>query len=123
MNWVKIEELKGKTLKEIIGDVNSSELIFVTTEGDRYKMYHEQDCCESVRIEDINGDLQDLIGSPLLVAEEVSDEDTPPASGSDDSFTWTFYNLATVKANVQIRWFGTSNGYYSESVDIIKMEE
>lgn len=122
-------ELKGKTLRrvELIGD---DEIRFEDTDGATYRLYHEQDCCESVTVEDIIGDLDDLVGSPLLLAEEISNAwDAPatskvmhallvhePLPNSDDSFTWTYYKLATIKGHVDIRWYGTSNGYYSESV-------
>jgi hypothetical protein len=55
-----------------------------------------------------------LIGSPILLAQEVISDGT---TNYDDTYTWTWYNFATVKGYVTIRWYGESNGYYSESVD------
>lgn len=114
-------ELKGQTLKNVerVGD---NEIIFTLINEDKYKLYHEKDCCEDVYIEDINGDLDLLIGSEILVAEEASNSDDPQVVDNyDGSHTWTFYKLATAKGYVDIRWYGTSNGYYSESVDFEKV--
>ena len=112
------EVLKGKTLVSVTGKVGADEMLFTDTNGVSYKLYHETHCCEDVTIEDINGDLNDLIGSEILQAEESSNRD--PWNGqpkNPDSFTWTFYRIATMKGGVVIRWLGESNGYYSESVD------
>ncbi len=121
----QFSDLLGRTLVSVdrIGD---EELIFTAVTGEQWRMRHYQDCCESVTIESIVGDLADLIGSPILKAEEaISDEAQEGAGeteGSDDSFTWTFYKLATIKGYVDIRWFGSSNGYYSERVHFVKIK-
>ena len=127
-----ISELKGQTLIRIdgleVGDPGEKGVTFITASGASYRMFHSQGCCESVYIEDVIGDVSDLIGSEILVAEEVSSDNEPPKEeGTEaysyvaDSYTWTFYRLGTIKGSVTIRWYGTSNGYYSESVDFIKL--
>jgi hypothetical protein len=95
---------------------------FTTIDGKVFEFYHEQDCCERVEIYDICGDLEDLTNSPLLMAEEVSDEE-PEGYEPEDSYTWTFYKFATIKGSVTIRWLGRSNGYYSESVDFMEYDK
>ena len=119
--FCNVNVLMGKTLSSITGDIGCYEIVFKTTDGETYKMYHEQNCCECVNVEDIVGDLQDLVGSPILLAEVVDGEN--PADFDDkyyDSYTWTFYKFATIKGYVDIRWFGSSNGYYSEDVSFCK---
>lgn len=108
-------DLVGKTLTEIRrNDIRDNDaLIFVVDDGSEYAQYHSQDCYESVVIEDICGDLSDLIGTPILKATDHSSQ------GPDhhESSTWTFYDISTIKGTVSIRWLGVSNGYYSESVN------
>jgi outer membrane protein assembly factor BamB len=123
INWetsmyTDISELVGKTLWKI--DVSSDSLRFYTTEAEEYLMYHDQDCCEHVYIEDMVGDHKDLLNSPIVLAEERS-SDEPAMSSYDEAYLWTFYELATVKGSVTIRWYGSSNGYYSVSVSFRKM--
>lgn len=109
----------GKTLTDIVGmEPRSEEIIFKCSDGTSYKMYHEQNCCEYVRVEDVIGNVEDLIGFPLLMCEDVSnDNEEPKDIDVDDSYTWTWYKFATIKGYVTVRWLGESNGYYSEEVD------
>ncbi|WP_242265918.1 hypothetical protein [Bacillus cereus group sp. BfR-BA-01327] len=119
MEYVEIDILKGKIISDI-KQIGNDELLFYTSDGEVYKMYHEQNCCESVGIEEIIGDLSDLIDSPITMAEVVTQD------GEEDDWgtsTWTFYKLATIKGYVTLRWLGESNGYYSEEVDFVKLED
>lgn len=123
-NVVDFGVLKGKVLTKIEGGKYDDSMIFHTEDGEVYNMFHSQDCCESVTIDDICGDLDDLIGSPILGAEESCSNENPEGvevSEYQDSFTWTFYRIHTAKGFVTIRWYGESNGYYSESVDFVKV--
>lgn len=123
---ISISELLGKTLVSI-ERVNEfgEKLRFLTDTGEKYLMYHDQNCCESVSIDDIVGELDDLIGSPITFAEESTNRNDPKVEDdwTDDSHTWTFYKFATIKGFVDIKWYGSSNGYYSESVQFVKIKE
>jgi hypothetical protein len=122
--YCEVNVLKGKTLSTV--EATDETIVFTTTAGEVYKMYHEQDCCESVYVESIVGDLNDLVGEEVLLAEasenlfDVLKNIGKEEEDSDESHTWTFYKFATRKGYVDIRWYGTSNGYYSESVSFVK---
>lgn len=120
--------LKGKIIRKIIyTEIDKRKIIFEISDDESYIMHHLQDCCEKVNIEEISGDLQWIIGSPILLAESRSNQDDPKYDPKDDdhgfgrSHTWTFYEIATINGSVTIRWYGFSNGYYSESVDFNKI--
>jgi hypothetical protein len=112
----EFDELLGRTLYKAESDGESLTLYLSNTNYVRFS--HYQDCCEHVYIEDICGDLDDLVGAPLVEAEEVSNYEAEPLSKYDESYTWTFYRFRTRKGSVTVRWYGTSNGYYSESVSV-----
>ena len=110
----KIEDIVGKTPVDISS--GEEEIVFLFDDGTACRFYHEQSCCEIVSVDDVNGDWGDLIGTPLLVAEERTNSDLP-SRDDDDSWTWTFYTFRSIKGSVDVRWYGESNGCYSEEVD------
>lgn len=109
---MKFEDLVGQTITAVEAINKDEALRFTLADGRVCMMQHHQACCEHVYIESIVGDLQDLIGRKILKAEEAA-HDVEVADGDQ---MWTFYKLATIKGYVDIRWNGSSNGYYSIGV-------
>lgn len=126
MSWeiVPFESLKGKTFKNIIINKTKDSISFITDDNKWYIMNHKQECCEHVFIKEIDNDIQSLVGSEILLAECRINESTlkPGDEFYDDNYsdqTWSFYTLRTINNTCTISWYGVSNGFYSETVDLM----
>ena len=123
----QFDAMIGTVMKTIKGEVGDEEMRFMSEDGRQFIFWYEHDCCANCQIEDICGDLSDLVGSPIVEAEEVTNyvpEGDPLAKRyyRPESFTWTFYRFSTGKGTVTVRWLGESNGYYSETVSYRVLE-
>ena len=95
---VEIKDLLNKVLKSVEitnadpdDDIGYNDCVVFTTVNDEiYVMMHMQDCCETVYLESVDNDVNVLVGSQILVAEERSNSNED-SSGSE---TWTFYQPA-----------------------------
>ena len=114
-----ISHMVGKEFSSVIGmEAGSTEVAFMNDDWS-FRFYHDMECCEGVCVEDVCGDADDLLGTPILVAEEVSNYTGPVVDGRyEGEYQWTFYRFVTVKGTVTVRWLGESNGFYSTDVDL-----
>lgn len=110
----RFSDLEGLTIERFFNPTGEGLFGFVLADGREVVLGHDQDCCESVWLDDQCGDTTDLIGLPLTSAW-VNEEAGESEWGSK---TWSFYTLATFAGSVTLRFCGESNGYYSESVDM-----
>lgn len=111
------QELIGKVLVDVIEDETTVDFTF--SDGSEYSMYNEEEGTGNgckITLEDVCGEWSDLYGEPLTITEEVIN------NSSSGVGTWTFYHFTTIKGYVDLRWFGESNGYYSESVSFRKIK-
>lgn len=120
MSTTVYQPMVGATIQRIVHERDpypdtvtpvSDRLIFFADNG-VHVFAHHQDCCECVQIEDICGDMNDLIGGPIVAAESTSSEATV---GSIEQL-WTFFRYATPRGWVTVRWLGEDGGYYSKDV-------
>ena len=114
-NSCDIKDLNGK---KVIGIYYDEENFQILTDDGVYAFHHEYDCCESVWLTQVDGISDKIIGSRIVIAEVVTDEkDT-----EDGHTTWSFYKIGTNKGMIDFRFQGESNGCYSETVDLVKIE-
>lgn len=120
-----LNRMVGETIVSVSGNRHDEEFVVRTASGLVFTFYHNQDCCEDVYLEEIIGDIDDLIGHTVVMAEETcsNDEVVGVSCYQGESFTWTYYRMATERGLVVLRFFGSSNGYYSESVTVSVRQE
>jgi len=124
------EEPDKKILASLIGEVitraslikeSGGDCVEIETDSSVYKMYHQRDCCEHVYLDyDSEQDLQHLVGQRVVNARLEHNTELPPLEDVDVEYLWTFYIFELETDTVVLRWFGTSNGYYSMDVSIRK---
>ena len=79
--------LKGEIVAKI--DNNEDEIIFEMESGNKYKMYHNQDCCEFVRIDEIVN-LDYLEGNEIInIVENFDSVESEYGSGTRTTYIKT----------------------------------
>lgn len=116
MKHTLFSELVGKTITYL------DDYEIQTSDGNKYMFYHEQDCCESVSLHEIKGNIDDILNSPVTLAEEDGCEPDDWKAGYEESYTFSNYFLETVKGRLEIYFLGTFNGYYGESMNFYKVK-
>jgi len=122
---VPFNVLEGLVIEDISGAQEGSEEIIIKTKcGRTFVMSHCQDCCESVEVKLIKGDISKIIGSYKVekANDKIFDNETPKGFSSKlnlkhwGSFTYTIFKIRANQNIVKIVWLGESNGYYGEDV-------
>lgn len=118
---VNFSILEGLVLESFKED---SEQILIEASGRKFAMYHTQSCCESVTVDSVNviGSIGAMIGEKITDAVEETNSTDDALDKHATSWTWTYYTLRTHNGTITIRWYGTSNGYYSESVNTYEIK-
>ena len=116
---VDISQLKNKIFSKVY---RTGDFIFFENSKEKYALRHDQNCCEDVYIDDVCGELSNLENAEITYAEKTTNEGFPK-NEYDNSCTWTFFKFATNKGWVDVRFYGTSNGYYSEDADLYLVEK
>ena len=110
-----LQELVGETIRKVTGgEKGDDECIITTLSGKAIKLYHKQNCCESVYVADADSDKVE--GGLVISAGFVSNAPKRTKYGDEQ---WSFLTIHTTKGTIWQRWVGESNGYYSTSVDVL----
>lgn len=152
--YIDIEDFKDKVFTSIMvikdspyewddGRWPSSDvsdlILFIDENRDAFLMFYHlmhythRNCCIEVYIEDICGDIQGLVGSPILLAEESFQEEyayngtstkeaCQEGKTNNGTSTWTFYKFSTEEESVTIRWNFICKGRSSRA-SLLKLDK
>jgi hypothetical protein len=112
--------LKGKVITAVVGLELESDSVTLYCSDSIYMLSHSQDCCEEVKVVKIQGRIDDILKSEILLAETDSDAPTGFVHKYEpESHTWTSFRIVAKNGNeLKFWWLGVSNGYYSEEVSV-----
>lgn len=118
------EDIKGMVFESVTLDSDLRVIFKPKSEDFQIVLYHSPDCCETVNIDDVCGDLHDLEDTEILSAIRTHMDLTPSDPGADirhDQEDNYYFKIDTAKGSVTIRWYGSSNGWYSTEVECVKL--
>lgn len=108
-----MSELVGETIKVIKAEKES---VYIEMEsGKAWHIYHMYDCCETVFVYRIDGEIADLLGKEVTRFEEEQTDEFLFGHEPCESHTWTIYTIVAGGYKVVFYWLGESNGYYMET--------
>ena len=117
--WKEIKSLNdlvGLTIKSVSGCHKGSDTFTIEFENGYSIVFHYPYTYSNVEIDDVNGDVQGMVGNELLGIECVTNVPVDPETAVEYK-QWTFYKFKTIDGYVDVKWYGSSNGYYSVSVN------
>lgn len=128
MNTMELQELIGTKIIDVTlfdydnfteedGEYIINLLGIKTDKGNMF-FYYWEDVGNNVHLEDGFEDLRKMIGEQILKAEVVINREDEPLDEWDESHTWTYYKISSLNYDCTLRFYGSSNGCYSESVNI-----
>lgn len=125
INQEELDVLVGQRIVSFVVNEKDDVVILEVENAEKvksvYKFYHDQDCCECVRILDV--DIEDyskktLINNKIVRAEYVSTENL----SSSELLTYSFLRISGSEFfHACICFKGSSNGYYSTDISMEKI--
>jgi hypothetical protein len=101
-------------------DQLGDEILVTSASGRRWRIWHEQDCCESASLESTDGDLSSLVGKCVEIDHDAEPMGDPPPQ-YPESWTRTKITFRADGDTVVTRWLVESNGYYGEEISISEL--